>query len=116
MQAASPDGTEEKDSVAWMYTATDGEPLYLLIESAPPPQDEQSLEAAATCGADEQGCIQENFALATLDDGSHALLLKGTVATIVAIIRSGIEFDLAGPLATFDRAEAVAMASQLSGA
>jgi hypothetical protein len=87
--------------------------LYLLIESSPPSMDQANLEAAATCGADEEGCQQQNFSLVYLDDGKHALQVSGEVARVLDWLRGDIEFILAGPLATFGTAKAVSMASEM---
>jgi hypothetical protein len=87
--------------------------LFLLIESSPPSMDQVNLEAAATCGADEAGCQQQNFSLVDLYDGKHALQVTGDVARVVNWLHGDIEFILAGPLATFDTTTAVAMASEI---
>jgi hypothetical protein len=96
-----------------MYQDASGGALYLLIERSPPSKDQANLEAAATCGADEAGCQQQNFSLVELDDGRHALQVTGDVARVVNWLQGGIEFILAGPLASFDKTTALAMASEI---
>jgi hypothetical protein len=113
LEAASPDSSGERDTVAWLYDSEKGDPLYLLIESSPPAKSQASLEDAATCDKEEIGCQQQNFALVSFGDGTHGLLVNGYIARLVDWVQGDVEFILAGPLESFDADTAVKMADEL---
>jgi len=99
-------------SIGWLYEVASGQPQYILIERIPS-KTEAQLEAAATCGAGEVGCVQSDWYLVTLSDGTQALVGQDNFTRSLNWLRGGVEYLLMAPAAEMTVSQAEQMANQL---
>jgi hypothetical protein len=97
---------------------------FFVIESprdtdVTPEGAQQSLEQMATECADPSAGCEGAWSVITLKDGTRALLIEGDPdipdqTTSVLFYRANVLFNIVGPVATFDRSDALAVAEQFA--